>query len=350
MNYKYWGFLSILVLLLSSSISTARTRQASVENFLDELRISEDGFANTPGGEIGIRSSTEAMEISSILNFNINNSLDILLFYQKSQNESGGFSRIPDEIVTWDDTILAIRGLNYLQVNQSQIQNWRVFSYLNETAFSLLYTNITNNNESAIVHSNLTLPLIDIWYDYILSSFNLGFYPLLDTPYLVTKLQEFQFSNGTYVDFETAVTTIHLLTLLNNNPRDADLASKFIRAFIQNNGAFANKQGGITSLRSTYLAIRALHELNEINKIEYFNELILFILNKQHTNSGFAEVGSSTPTLKDTWLAIYSLFLLERIHELLSPDVLQTEGFISYNFVIILMGLPILALRRKIRG
>ena len=177
MNFKYWGIFSIVILLMGSSLTSGRTRQASVENFLEELRISEDGFANVPSGEVNISSSTEAMEVSNILNFGINNSLDILLFYQKSQNESGGFSSLPEEEVTWEDTIYAIRGLNYLQVNQTQIQNWKVFSYINNTAFSVLYTNITKNNVSSIVQANLTLPLIDMWYDYILSSFTLGFYP-----------------------------------------------------------------------------------------------------------------------------------------------------------------------------
>ena len=75
----------------------ARTREASIENFLDELRINEDGYANIPGGEVNISSTAEALEISNILNFKVNNSLDILLFYQKSQNDSGGFSKMPRE-------------------------------------------------------------------------------------------------------------------------------------------------------------------------------------------------------------------------------------------------------------
>ncbi len=346
---KYIVF-SMIVLLVFTTPVDARTRQKSIENFIDRLRLSDDGYAGSVSGEVNITSTTDVLEIASLIDYKINNSLDILLFYQESQNDSGGFSAYPNENVTWENTISAVRGLTYLDVNVSQVRNWKIYDYINKTAFSNLYTTIVVNNITKTVPYNLTLALIDYYAEYIISAFKLGFIPTIDSDWLVYHLKQYQFSNGSYSNFQTAVKSIHLLTILGQSPTDLDLATKYIRAFIQNNGAFSDVQEGPTSLLQSYYGIRALYELNQIETIEYMNELIIYILELQKTNSGFVEVGYDDSTAYHTWLAVSALFMLNRIHELLSPDVLQTEGFITLNmgFVPFILLIPIL--RRKYNG
>lgn len=324
--------LGIIFILLFSIPVTGRSRQRSIENFIDSLRLNEDGYANSPDGEVNITATTQVLEIANVINYDINNSLDILLFFQNCQNSSGGFSQKPNSEENWDSTIHAVRGLQYLDVNQSQIQNWEIFNYLNRTAIYSLY-DISNIGNSTIYSPyNLSLGLINIYFDYLLTSFYLGFSPFVEFNWLENQLQSFQMSNGSYSTFESAVTSIHLLSLLELAPRDIDLASKFLLAYIQNNGAFSNEQGGVVSLYNTYLGVRALFELQAVQKIEYLDEMLIFILELQKTNSGFGEVGSMIASVQDTWYAIKTLYMLGSLNELESPDVLQTVGFLKMQF------------------
>ncbi|MCY3410791.1 MAG: hypothetical protein INQ03_04050 [Candidatus Heimdallarchaeota archaeon] len=339
-------YLVLLVFLLLASPASGRTRQKSIENFIDRVRLSPDGYANTPTSEVNITATTEVLEIASLLQYKINNSLDILLFYQNCQNETGGFASRPNRTETWSDTIMAVRGLRYLDLNVSQLAAWKIFDYLNSTAYEKLYTQITVNNITKTVPRNLTITIINTWYEFIYASFSLGYFPGINTINLIDELKLFQYPNGSYFSFTEAVTSIHLLTLLGGIPNDPDLSAKYILAHIQTNGAFAFEQEGKVSLEATYLGLRTLSELDRIWDIEYMNELIVFILTQQITNSGFKEKGASQETIHSTWFAIQSLFLLQQLSELLSPDVLQTEGFISAPYV---FALPLLVYIRRRR-
>ncbi len=340
-----------LLLLLIAYPTSARTRQKGVENFLDQLRISVNGYSNTPNAEINVSTNALALEVSSLLNINVNNTLDILLFYQKSQNSDGGFGRYPLKNSTWEDTINAVQGLKYLdnEVNRTQIKNWKISNYLNNTAKTILYTNVTRNNQTIIVPMNITNVIAQKWYEFISSSFQIGFYPNIESEFIIQQLQSKQYANGTYPDLMTAVESIHLLTLLNSQPRDPDLASKYIRAYIQENGAFSFEHIGTPSINATFFAVRALYELNDINEIDTKNELLLFVLNQQVTNSGFHENGQKAATLKNTWKAIMILFFLNSLKELLSPDVIQTEGFIPVDLLGVISATLFVTLLRRFK-
>ena len=340
---------------MSSVISSGRTRQQSVENFLDTLRVPEEGYSNALGGEVNVSATADALEIASYLNFEINNSLDILHYYQKSQNEDGGFGSYPETNSTWISTIRAVSGLKFMTnvINQSQIQNWQIHDYLNDTSRDLLYTNITRNNESIIVPLNLTLSVIENWYQFLYASFQLGINIEFDYNYLVHNLKDMQYPNGSYYSFDEAVWSVRLLSLLGEKPSDLDLSAKYIKAFIQNDGIFSNEINGTTSIYATFEAVSTLYDLGvlqwvtETRYLETLDEIIVFILNLQNTNSGFREVGRTFSTLKDTWMAIKILFWLESLDELLSPDVLQTEGFIGLSIVSPVIALVLIPLWRK---
>ena len=72
MNKRYLG-LFILILLISSISSSGRTRQQSVENFLDTLRVPEEGYSNIVGSEVNVSATADALEIATYLNFEVNN-------------------------------------------------------------------------------------------------------------------------------------------------------------------------------------------------------------------------------------------------------------------------------------
>ncbi len=322
---------------------------------MDTLRVQEEGYSNVVGGEVNVSATADALEIAAYLNFEINNSLDILHYYQKSQNEDGGFGPYPETNSTWISTIRAVSGLNFMNnvINQSQIQNWKIHDYLNDTSSDLLYTNITRNNESIIVPYNLTIPVIETWYQFLYASFQLGFNIEFDHNYLVYNLKNMQYPNGSYYSFDEAVWSVRLLNLLGEKPSDFDLSAKYIKAFIQNNGVFSNEINGTTSIYATYEAVSTLYDLGvlqwvtETRYLETLDEIIVFILNLQNTNSGFHEVGRTESTLKDTWMAIKILYWLESLDELLSPDVLQTEGFIGLSIIYPAFALVLIPLWRR---
>lgn len=354
MNKRYLS-LFILILLISSISTSGRTRQQSVENFLDTLRVPEEGYSNIVGSEVNVSATADALEIAMYLNFEVNNSLDLLHYYQKSQNEDGGFGPMPETNSTWLSTVRAVSGLKSMSsiINQSQIQNWQIHDYLNDTSRDLLYTNITRNNESIIVPHNLTIPIIETWYQFLYASFQLGFYVEFDHDYLVSNLKNMQYPNGSYYSFDQAVWSVRLLTLLGEQPSDYDLSAKYLKAFIQTNGIFSNEINGTTSIYATFEAINALYNMGvlqwvtETRYLETLDDIIVFILNLQNTNSGFHEVGRAISTLSDTSMAIKILFWLESLDELLSPDVLQTEGFIGLSIVSPLIALVLIPLWRK---
>ncbi|MHA2252199.1 MAG: hypothetical protein ACXAD7_17675, partial [Candidatus Kariarchaeaceae archaeon] len=241
-------FIILFLILFSISPVKARTRKEGIEQFILDSRESNNGFSDLTSNGVTIASTTLGLEISSKINHDVNNSLDILLYYQNSHNEDGGFGSKPNVSSTWEDTVSAVRGLKHLDLNASHLINWLIFEYMNETASSILYTSIIENNISQSVPNALTMANVQIWRDFIWSSFSFGVFPPTPYEYLITELKAFQRNNGTYNSFEIAVHSILLLTLLNEQPDQVELASKFIRAHAQNNAAFSYKHIGTSSL------------------------------------------------------------------------------------------------------
>ena len=120
------------------------------------MRVSVDGFADSEGDEVAVATTSNALEIAALVNYDVNNSYDILLFFQKSQNADGGFGYKPGEDSDWNSTVAAVRGLSYLNklVNASQIRNWKIQQYMNDSSYKLLYTNVTINNVTAMPANN----------------------------------------------------------------------------------------------------------------------------------------------------------------------------------------------------
>jgi prenyltransferase beta subunit len=339
-----------LLFLVSGSFVSARTREKSLENFIIDTRVSVEGFADTPTGELSLSTTTLAMEISSKIHYDVNNTLGILLFYQKSQNSDGGFAENPNGISNWESTIKAVRGLKTLDLNSSSLHDWTIFKYLNETATELLYTNIVEGNSSRSEMKPLSIDTIRIWREYIQTSLLLGFPPIIDTIDIITQLRDLQLPNGTYTNFELAVETISFLKILSEFPDDIVLAAKYLLAHTQNNGAFSDEAIGKTSLVATYEALFALEILGKLEDLPYEEAITRFILNLQKPNSGFSEYGEEKVTITDSWYAVHSLQILQQLDQLLSPDVLQTNGFISLQSYSITLSLILITIRRRKNG
>ncbi len=326
------------------------TKEESIEKFLEKARVDVQGYSNTPSDKITIKHTTLALEIADILQFDVNNTLDILLFYQKSQNEDGGFGSYPDLNSTWDDTYYGIKGLLKLDLNSSKIKEWNVFSYINTTARMMFYETANVQNITSVQPIRPSLSLIWKWIQYIEMSIASGIIPTVPFEFLTSYLRDLQFDNGSYVNLKTAVFANILLSYLGKAPRDISLASKYIRAFQTSNGAFSWEDHGSPTLNATYFAISALNAMDQIPFLEHKEAIVNFIINLQSPRSGFSEVGGN-PNMEDTWKAILVLQMLSKLNELIAPEVLLTEGFVNLDpFPLILVLILIPMLRSKSLG
>jgi prenyltransferase beta subunit len=339
-----------LIFILSTGSVTGRSRNSSIENYLEDLRLTPEGFANTISDEIEIHSTTKALTITRLLNHEVKDELDILLYYQRSQNENGGFGSNPEAESNWDATVSAIHGLWELSVNSTYLATWEIDHYLNATAVDLLFYEAIENNQTILKTHDLTLDLIVKWNDYILSSIIINVIPAIPNVFLGFELRSLQLSNGSYSTFDLAVNSINLLTLIGQVPDAPELSSKFIRAYATKDGMFSSKLNGTSNLRDTYNAVLALDQLGRINELTNRKKIILKILEHQKPNSGFSDINQDKVTLESTWYAVKILSLLDAIDELLVPDVLQTEGFVHTSFFVYILSIVLITnLRRGYR-
>ncbi len=340
-------FLICLTFLLNPSF--ALTRQDGVDRFLQDTRTSISGYSPTISGEITIKATTEALEISTLLGLPVNNTLGILLHYQDSQNSDGGFHNQTSKSSNWQVTYYAALGLQYLGLNSTRISNWGIFEYTNSTATSLLYNNVTVGNSSKLEIKPLSTSIMKSWYEYIKMNILLGRLPTIPFQELSNSLKALQYKNGSYLNFQTAIWSNLVLNSLNVKPRDALAVGEYIRAF-QNSttGGFSNKINGSETLQSSYLALLALSSLNQLKSLDHKKELTTFIINLQEPRSGFKDTTSQKVNMEDTWYAIQSLLLLNKLTELSAPEVLLTQGFVPYQ-ILGISGIFIIPIFKKIR-
>lgn len=341
-------FIVLLVILNIMGSVSARTRNDSIHNFLDDTRVSQDGFAEIDES-ISITSSTYALQIGNMVGYEVNNTVRILNYYQRSQNPDFGFGQNPDDPSNWKSTIDATNGILYLDVNATKLQKFNITGYINDTASTLLFITQTIENSTIQVPRNLTISIMNYWFEYLSIGFILGYQVTFPVLFLIDQLSAYQELNGTFTDFDEAVYSTRLLTTMGLVPNDIDLASKFIRAYATTSGLFSNSLLGPHSIKDTYLAIMTLNSIGRIYELDYRTEIIKRILSQQESNSGFMEFNSAKVTLEATFYAIKILQMLNAMDELLRPDVLQTHGFINYNIfpMIISISFLVLTIRKR---
>lgn len=346
---RYIKIILIFFILISSSYANARTREKSIQNFLDTLIVNNEGFKMSQNSNVTIFSNELAQEISLYTKYTTNKSSQILYFTQRSQNKDGGFGESPNMISNWNSTINAIKSLQFLHLNKSQLENWDIFNFLNTTMDNYAYNITISNNNTIYNLYPLNQTLLNIWYQYIEASLTINIGPSLNSVFLINEAKNLQYPNGTYPNYFTAFYSIQLLKLLSDKPKDSDLAGKYFIAHQTNNYLFANVLNSTGTLKDSYYAIYALYLLNKLNLLENKNKLIAAILNLQVANNGFKDIFNNNANLLDTWYAIQILKYLNALDELLSPDVLQTQGFINYQVSLILIPLSLFVIvkRRK---
>lgn len=337
----------VICFILGSISTSAKTRSASVGTFLDSVRLSSQGFANTPSDVVDIVSTQEALEVKSILNLEVNNSLDVLLFIQSSQNSDGGFGITDDIESSWEGTVAAVQGLITLGYNTSVISRWTIFQYFNVSATSILYDEGQNGNQTILIPKSLTYELLSQWSDYLSISFLLGQIPAVPYEFLTEQILNYQYSNGTYIDLEIATEAIILGSYLGITPIEEELASNFIRAYKTSN-AFSFGLNAQPTLSATLKSVQALSALGRLHEIDDMGKLIQFVLGLQYSNSGFGENGDSSASLISTWRAIKILSILSAITELNAPEVLQTEGFVLFNLIWYGLFIQLMIIKRRL--
>jgi hypothetical protein len=341
---KYQVLTILLILTLFVPV-TARTRADSVGLFLNQVRVSENGFAETPNGLENILSTTKALQVSNILNLEINQSSNIIHYYQKAQNSDFGFGIVENEESSLLNTVLAIEGLLILGVNSSQLINWKIFEYLNSTITKIVYTDV---NGTAVINP-LTLETMEAWYQLVWGSILLGSAVTIPAMDLIPKLKAIQYPNGSYFSFEYAQRSMMLLGLLGAEPNDPALAKEYLLAHHIPDSGFASRINGNPTLNATYAALSSLVVVSNLFNLGFIDDLTRLILDLPVASSGFTDFSGNEITVSSTWYAVQILLLLGKIVELYSPDVLQEFGFVNLNIFIFTGAILLLSKMRRLK-
>jgi len=332
MKYTLSKAIFILLLIMSSMMVEGATREESIINFIDEMRVEKSGYTNQIGDEVNLKSTVNAMYAKSILKSEINNSLDLLYYFQSLQDETGGFSGDSDSPVNLESTIDAVYGLVYLDVNQSQFSNWKIYQYLNDSSLNLLLTTLN----ATISINELTLSNLELWYDYLACSGILGVVPTFPIFELIDEIKKLQYANGSYFSLDHALLSVNILNILGEKPVDSDLAKKYILSHRTSDGAFSDKQNGSSSMEYTRKSLNALRSFMNLNTLDDKSSISRFIFNQQSSRSGLSEVNQIDVTIKSTLDGLLILSYLNELDELRSPDVVQEVGFITFSWISII--------------
>ena len=267
----------------------------------------------------------------------VDNKNELIYYIQRCQSENGGFGASPGASPSLDMTFQAIRAIQALELNQSwidgAIDRWKILNYT-LTAFNASYEAIIAPSSTDLY--DFTVTELDALYSLIYISSFLGNIPSFNVSYVTLSLINLQYSNGSYSSFDIATRSIKTLSLINDlyggffgfMPSSSEGAIAFINAFQEEDGGYSNVLNGDPTLDSSFQAVSTIKLFNPSHEDSLTSS---FILDKQSQNGGFL-VGDS-PTVKDSWLAISSLFYLNSIAELLAPNIPQTEGFVNLQII-----------------
>ncbi|MDH5400933.1 MAG: hypothetical protein OEZ01_01685 [Candidatus Heimdallarchaeota archaeon] len=328
-------------LLVSPNTTFGKTRRDSIILFIDELYRSDGGYADKTVSSSSTDASTFVLMTAALLGYEINNTLDLQHYFQSSQNYDGGFGNNPNNISNWQSTIHSIFGLNILGINASQLSNWRINNFINDTAINTLF----NTSLNPITPVDLNKEIIDLWHDYIYTYSVIGYIPIIPIEFLLSNLLQMQYPNGTYPNLPIAISTINLLNLLGEPVRDVELASEYIRSFADSSGAFSYSREGGASIKATMESVRALQVMGRLDDLEYKRDIVQFLLNQQEASQGIHEVGKEVD-IYATYQAVYTIFVLGYITELNAPDVLESDRFVTFPFISMIL-IPLVWRKRR---
>ncbi len=140
-----------------------------------------------------------------------------------------------------------------------------------------------------------------------------------------TKLSELlngiRHGNGSYVSGQTRLrrsilgtmkrTNVGIIIYKLINKASDDAAINWVLSLESIDGGFPVIEDTAPRLESTFLALEALYEVNHLNSIRYRVKHVSFVLNHRDASEGFASTDMKKSTLKATFQAIASLYMLD---------------------------------------
>ncbi|MHA1912363.1 MAG: prenyltransferase/squalene oxidase repeat-containing protein [Candidatus Kariarchaeaceae archaeon] len=339
---------TILALLLTPA-SAASTKRDAILDYVGSLQVSDSGFQDTSSGSVTVEATADASMIYRFLGESVENKNELIYYIQRCQSENGGFSASPGTTPSLEMTFHAIRAIQALELNQSwingNIDRWKILNYtlatFNESYEALIFPSSTDLHDFSIVE-------LDALYSLIYISSFLETIPSFNVTYVTLSLVNLQYSNGSYSSFDIATRSIKTLFLINDlyggyfafAPSSSEGAIAFINAFKEEDGGYSNTLNGAPTLTSSFHAVSTL----KLFTLTYEDPLTsTFILDKQSQNGGF--LSGDIPTIKDSWMAISSLFYLGSMGELLAPNIPQTEGFVFVSIINIYAIIALIVIR-----
>jgi len=122
--------------------------------------------------------------------------------------------------------------------------------------------------------------------------------------------------HNNYTTLRTIKNSLEILMLLEENPTDIPKLLSTILRFKNEDGGFGEK---ISYMYATFWALRSLYllypylSMSEKEKIsDVFEQSSHWILSCLNKNGGFSTVPKSTPLMQSTYLALYSLWLINK--------------------------------------
>ncbi len=326
------AFIITFTLVLTPAPTQARSRQKAILDYLEDMRQGDLGFSNdAASSEQSISSSTNALFIYTALGEEIEDDLKLITFYQDAQVSNGGVAESPDGTPNLITSMNAVEGLFYLGINATELMGWKLFSFMNGSLVGTVYA--TENRTTLVDHEPETARTIR---DFLLTSYRLGMAPKLDYAQLSNMALDYQYANGSYPTIDHAIEALLLLHQMGAKTDNPAGAARYVAAHQDDKGAFASTIGGTPSLPLTRRAISALID-TDTAEVQLKDKLLTYVLDMQNKDGGFGNAESST--VQETRDAILILARLNSLGELGSPEVLQTEGFISWHNSYVLIAL-----------
>ena len=334
---------SLLLLSIITTPGVARTKQDAIHDFIDKTK-QDLGFKDSVQNKTAaVIPTARVIQLASFINYKLPDNADLYYFFQAHQNSDGGFGNVEGEESDFNTTIQALYGLLGLRTNVSILIHWGAIEYLNETLSNRIYYNQTIGNTTTLVHrTNITSSELVSISNFIKVANVFSFAWNFNTTLLIKQALDLQFKNGSYASLLDAEAAITLLDLFSLTPTDVYGATQYLLSLRKDKSGFSAIHESPPSIATTYKILGLLDILGfEFDQLENKADLVKYILDHQDSTGGFFEEEVPTPTIKTTYYAIISLFLLDSLSELQQKEFIVSEGFVSLQLSILYF-LPIL--------
>ncbi|MHA1303754.1 MAG: prenyltransferase/squalene oxidase repeat-containing protein [Candidatus Heimdallarchaeaceae archaeon] len=317
-----------------------KTRLDLLKDYLKSVS-SDNGFAEKPNDGETIEATFYGIQLADYLKIEYD-IYDLTYFIQKLQRDNYGFANKETEDTSLNATYFAVQALIQLGIDSESLDSWKIYEYINSSISPILYN---PSNYSILQASD-----IQAIYRFFLTASALNRTVIFAYNALLNSLKNFQYTNGTYPNFDLAIQSILLLKILDKQPTDTTGALRYLKAFRFNETGFAKDLSDNITIRDTFWAISAITQLS--GTIENRQKLIDAVLDLQTASGGFQDSKDNDEvTLRSTYYAYLILQQLDGLEKLNQLAFLASTGFLTnQNMIAITIILPFLAVIKVLKS